>query len=127
MTVFWRQRDAILAGKKATGFARYFRRLRAALVCIDDVDRDYLLEMAAGGVEIGVDRVPAVFEEKTKWPLEAVDAELEEQIAENYESAKLSMEQIRHQVEAEMEKGMILRMSQSEAEKELTGGWQWRP
>ena len=66
-----------------------FRRLHVALVCIDDVDRDYLLEMAAGGVEIGVDtelpRVPAVFEEKTKWPLEAVDAELEEQVAENYD------------------------------------------
>ena len=103
-----------------------FRRLAGGLELLRDPDYAYLVEIAERGVRIGVGsdmpRVPAVFEEKTKWNREFVDTDMEpEQIAANYASAREHMSVVRRQVEEEVQKGLVERMSLEEARARFPG------
>ena len=87
-----------------------------------DPDCDFLAVIAAEGVPIGVDvelpRTPAVFEEKTKWPLEPEEAETAEYWGDgNYESAVLHMDDIRRQIVEDVTAGAAVRMSVTAAKK----------
>ena len=63
-------------------------------------------------MDIELPRTPAVFEEKTKWPLEPEEAETAEYWGDgNYESAILHMEDIRRQVVEDVTAGAAVRMS----------------
>ena len=77
--------------------------MSATLKMMDDPDCDFLAVIAAEGVPIGVDielpRTPAVFEEKTKWPLEPEEAETAEYWGDgNYESAVRNRDDFRRQI-----------------------------
>lgn len=71
-----------------------FRRLKAMLDAIDDVDHLWLEEVAKEGVSLGVDeelpRVERVFEEKENWNLSFAEEEFRDVTAENYKSAENS-------------------------------------
>ena len=87
-----------------------FRRIAAAAEALGDVDFQYLREVAEVGVLIGVGvELPRV-------PDEFVDTK-----ADNYSSAVESMAKVREQVEEDVRKGFIKRMSRSEAELEYEG------
>ena len=93
-----------------------FRRMSAALKLMGDPDADFLVDIAADGVPIGVDvelpRTPDVFEEKVKWPLEPEESDTAEFWGgENYESALLHMADIRRQVDEDVLAGAAVRMS----------------
>ena len=96
-----------------------FRRLRSLAKLTGDEDFDFLTEMAATGVAIGVDetmpRVPAVFEEKLKWAREFTEEELRPIWADNYTSAEEGKKDIWRQVDEEVAKGTIIRMSEEDA------------
>ena len=66
-------------------------------------------------------RVPAVFEEKTKWNLEFTKEEFQDSMACNYKSAEENAEDIERQVMEEVERGSILRMPEAEAQAEFKG------
>ena len=104
----------------------HFRRLAGALQLLQDPDFAYLTAMAENGVSLGVDesmpRVPEVFEEKCKWNREFTeDAMAPEQVAENYASSKECMSTIREQVREDVAKGLVKRMSLSEARARFPG------
>ncbi|CAE7764855.1 DNAJC17, partial [Symbiodinium necroappetens] len=102
-----------------------FRRIAAAAEVLGDVDFQYLREVAEVGVPIGVGvelpRVPDVFEPKVKWNLSEAEGEFVDTKADNYSSAVESMAKVREQVEEDVRKGFIKRMSRSEAELEYQG------
>ena len=102
-----------------------FRRLAALAEALDDEDSDFLCEVAAKGVRLGVDvkmpRTPLVYEEKTSWTVDATDEVMQDILAENYESAVENAEDIARQVNQEVEKGTIIRMAEEEA-RERYGG-----
>ena len=56
-----------------------FRRLRSVAEALGDEDFEFLEEVAAKGVPLGVDeempRTPAVYEEKEKWTVEQTEEE----------------------------------------------------
>lgn len=108
-----------------------FRRLRAALEVMEDEDSEFLDEMAGPGVPLGVDmempRNEVVFEEKTKWKVEGTDEDLHEILAENYESANESETDIRRQVQEELDRDTIVKMSVEEARPSMGSAWRWRP
>ena len=66
-------------------------------------------------------RVPAVYEEKTKWTVDGTDEELQDVEAANYASAEENAADIERQVKEELEKGTIVVMSPEEAKKEFQG------
>lgn len=86
-----------------------------------DPDCEYLEDMAAIGVKLGtngeIPRVPAVYEEKTKWnlPDPTEDHWTDETVRENYRSALDHMEKVKSQIQKDIEKGDILEMSLDEA------------
>ena len=102
-----------------------FRRIKAMLETVDDVDHVWLEEVAARGVELGVDstmpRVPEVFEKKEKWNLSITDEAFQDTFADNYKSAEENAEDIERQVLEEVEKGSIIKMPLSEAEEKFKG------
>ena len=87
-----------------------------------DPDCGYLGKLAEDGVRLGVEgeveRVAEVFEEKRRWNLPAVaSGEWEELLRDNYSSASKHMEQVRSQLEKDLEKGDLIRMSLADARK----------
>ena len=102
-----------------------FRRLKAMLEAIGDVDHEWLAEVASEGVGLGVDetmpRVPSVFEEKTKWNLSQTDEEFRDVFADNYKSAEENALDIERQVMEEVNKGSIIMMRNDDAEKRFGG------
>ena len=99
-----------------------FRRMSAALELMGDPDSNFLLEIAAVGVPIGVDvelpRTPEIFEEKVKWALDQEEAETAEIWGgDNYDSALLHMNDIRRQIEDDIVAGAAVRMSVTAARK----------
>ena len=102
-----------------------FRRMGAALKLMGDPDCDFLADIAADGVAIGVDvelpRIPVVFEEKVKWKLEADETDTAEYWGENYKSAAENMGDIRRQIVEDVQSGAAIRMSVSEARKRYGG------
>ena len=102
-----------------------FRRLRAMLRAIQDVDWGWLEEVASEGVSLGVDeelpRVPEVFEEKEKWNLSFAEEDFKDTFAENYKSAEESSADIARQVKEEVARGSIVSMSLKEAEETFKG------
>ena len=96
-----------------------FRRLRCIGRALEDEDCEFLEEIAAEGVALGVDeempRVPGVFEEKLKWAREFTEEDLRQVWAENYSSAEESKEDIWRQVDEEVAAGTIVRLSEEEA------------
>ena len=104
-----------------------FRRIAAAAEVLGDVDFQYLREVAEVGVPIGVGvelpRVPDVFEPKVKWNLSEAEGEFVDTKADNYSSAVESMAKVREQVEEDVRKGFIKRMSRSSSTR---ADWPWR-
>ena len=102
-----------------------FRRIAAASEVLGDVDGTFLYDVARVGVPIGVGvelpRVPDVFEPKVKWNPSEAEGEFVDTKAENYSSAVESMAQIKEQIEADLKKGFVSRMSRSEAESRYHG------
>ena len=102
-----------------------FRRLKAMLEACEDEDFAWLEEVAEEGVHIGVDqempRVPAVFEEKTKWNLDFTEDPFADSMAENYKSAEENAEDIERQVMEEVQSGAIVSMSEDEAKMKFQG------
>ena len=100
-----------------------FRRLRCVGRALGDEDCEFLEEVAAEGVSLGVDeelpRVPGVFEEKLKWAREFTEEDLRQVWAENYSSAEECKEDIWRQVDEEVKKGTIVRLSEEEATKKF--------
>ena len=96
-----------------------FRRLRAMAKMVNDEDCDFLEEMASEGVSLGVDevmpRVPKIFEEKVKWAREFTEEDLKQVWSDNYSSAEEGKVDIWRQVDEEVEKGTIIKMSEEEA------------
>ena len=88
-----------------------FRRLRCIGRALGDEDCEFLGEMAAEGVSLGVDeempRAPSVFEEKLTWARELTEEDLRQVLAENYASAEDGKEDIWRQVGEEIEKGTM--------------------
>ena len=73
------------------------------------------------GVDEEMPRVPAVFEAKVKWNLEEVDDPFKEVWCENYGSAVDNMEDIRRQVEEDIERGHVIRMDKQAAGEKFGG------
>ena len=99
-----------------------FRLLQGLVEAFGDPDCGYLGKLAEEGVRLGVegevDRVAEVFEEKRRWNLPAVaSGEWEELLRDNYSSASKHMEQVRSQLEKDLEKGDLIRMSLADARK----------
>ena len=87
-----------------------FRRMRALAEALDDEDWEFLGTVASKGVELGVDirmpRTPLVYEEKTRWTVDATDENAED---------------IARQVLQEVDRGTIIRMSEKEAKERYAG------
>ena len=102
-----------------------FRRLRALAEALEDEDFEFLEEVAERGVRLGVDlempRTPLVYEEKTKWTVDATDEVMRDILADNYESAEENAEDIARQVFEEVENGTIVRMMEHEAKRRFRG------
>ena len=102
-----------------------FRRLRAVATALSDEDVEFLDEVAATGVMLGVDeempRNPAVYEEKTKWTVEQTEEDFQDMFADNYVSAEENAADIARQVLEEVENGTILRLPESEAKRRFAG------
>ena len=102
-----------------------FRRLRALAEALEDEDFEFLGEVAERGVRLGVDlempRTPLVYEEKTKWTVDATDEVMRDILADNYESAEENAEDIARQVLQEVENGTIVRMMEHEAKRRFRG------
>ena len=102
-----------------------FRRLRAVATALSDEDAEFLDEVAATGVMLGVDeempRNPAVYEEKVKWTVEQTEEDFHDVFADNYVSAEENAADIARQVLEEVEKGTILRLPESEARRRFAG------
>ena len=102
-----------------------FRRLKAMLEAMKDVDSEWLEEVAKEGVVLGVDeelpRVPEVFEAKERWNLSFAEEDFRDVFAENYKSAEENSEDIVRQVLEEVEKGSIKKVTQEEAERDHGG------
>ena len=102
-----------------------FRRLQAMLRITKDEDHEWLSELAAEGVNLGVDltmpRVPKVFEEKTKWNLDFTEEGFKDSMAANYKSAEENAEDIERQVMEEVESGSIVPMTVEEAQARFKG------
>ena len=102
-----------------------FRRLRALAEALEDEDFEFLDEVAGKGVRLGVDlempRTPLVYEEKTKWTVDATDEVMRDILADNYESAEDNAEDIARQALEEVEKGTIIRMMEHEAKRRFRG------
>ena len=100
-----------------------FRRLRSIGRALGDEDCEFLEEIAADGVSLGVDeempRVPGVFEEKLKWAREFTEEDLRQVWAENYSSAEECKEDIWRQVDEEVASGTIMRLSEEEAKEKF--------
>ena len=100
-----------------------FRRIAAVGKILDGEDWEYLLPMAEEGVPLGVDeempRTPEVFEEKLKWAREFTEEELVQVWADNYESAEEGKKDIWRQVDEEVKRGAIVKMSEEDAKKEF--------
>ena len=99
----------------------HFRRLMAMAELTGDEDFKYLDEMASKGVPLGADemlpRVPEVFEEKTKWAREFTEEEMVQVWSENCDSAEAGKMDIWRQVDEEVEKGTIIRLTEDEASR----------
>ena len=102
-----------------------FRRLRAVARVLEDEDAEFLEEVAAKGVPLGVDedmpRNPKVYEEKVKWTVEQTEDDFQDTLADNYESAEENSVDIARQVREEVENGTILRLSEEEARRRFKG------
>eukprot|EP00438_Fugacium_kawagutii_P019242 Skav234690 [mRNA] locus=scaffold3643:122257:124248:- [translate_table: standard] len=100
----------------------HFRRMKAMLEMMDDEDHEYLDEVVETGVRLGVDhplpRTPMVFEEKTKWKVDATDEEQQEVLADNYMSAEENAADIKRQVDEEVALGTIKKVKLSDAQAE---------
>ncbi len=99
-----------------------FRLLRGLVEAFGDPDCGYLEEMAEKGVRLGVEgeveRVAEVFEEKRRWNLpEVAPGEWEELLRDDYSSASEHMGQVRGQLEKDVEKGDLIRMSLADARR----------
>lgn len=95
-----------------------FRLLQGLVKAFGDPDCGYLGGLAEEGARLGVevDRVAEVFEEKRRWNLPAVaSGDWEELLRDNYSSASRHMEQVRSQLEKDLEKGDLIRMSLADA------------
>ena len=94
-------------------------------VSFGDEDWEYPEELTSVGVRVGTEgeigRVPAVYEEKTRWNLSDPSAGLwsEEAVRDNYVSAKERLDKVRAQVQKDVEKGGIMVMSLEEARAEF--------
>ncbi|CAJ1331623.1 unnamed protein product, partial [Effrenium voratum] len=103
----------------------HYRRMEALLGVAEDPDHQFLIPLVETGVDLGVDeempRVPAVFEAKVKWNLEEVDDPFKEVWCENYGSAVDNMEDIRRQVEEDIERGHVIRMDKQAAGEKFGG------
>ena len=95
------------------------------LEACEDEDFEWLEEVAKEGAHIGVDmempRVPAVFEEKTKWNLDFTDDPFLDSMADNYKSAEENAADIERQVMEEVESGAIVELSEEEAKIKFQG------
>ena len=102
-----------------------FRRLQAVAQILQDEDHGFLGEVASKGVPLGVDeelpRNPLVYEEKLKWTVNPTDEDFQDILADNYASAEENAADIRRQVLEEVQKGTILKMTESEAKKRFGG------
>ena len=102
-----------------------FRRLMAVARVLEDEDAEFLEEVAAKGVPLGVDedmpRNPKVYEEKVKWTVEQTEDDFQDTLADNYESAEENSVDIARQVREEVENGTILRLSEEEARRRFKG------
>lgn len=102
-----------------------FRRLKAMLVASEDEDSEWIEELSATGVMLGVDeempRVEAVFEKKEKWNLDFTEESFSDVFADNYESAKSNEEDIVRQVMEEVDRGTIVSMDMAEAKAKFEG------
>ena len=102
-----------------------FRRLRSVAEALADEDFEFLDEVAATGVPLGVDeempRNPAVYEEKQKWTVELTEEDFHDTLADNYLSAEENAGDIVRQVMEEVQKGTILRLSEKEARRRFGG------
>lgn len=102
-----------------------FRRLRAVATVLSDEDADFLDEVAATGVKLGVDeempRNPAVYEEKLRWTVDPTEEDFHDTLAENYTSAVENSADIARQVAEEVEKGTILKFTEEEAKRKFGG------
>ena len=98
-----------------------FRRLQTMASVLGDEDHEFLSGVAELGVSLGVDeempRAPAVFEEKTKWAREFTKEDLRQVWAENYSSAEEGKRDIWRQVDEEVEKGTIIKITDEEASR----------
>ena len=102
-----------------------FRRLFAMLQLAGDPDFEFIQEVTAHGVKLGVDvplpRTPSVFEEKTKWNLQWIDSAPSSMQCTNYQSATENMQDIKRQVHEELQRGTVVKMSKEEALRKFPG------
>lgn len=102
-----------------------FRRLSALAEAMEDEDYMFLEEVASSRVRLGVGmempRTPLVYEEKTKWTVDATDEVMRDILADNYESAEENAEEIEKQVLQEVHPPTIVRMMEHEAKRRFKG------
>ena len=90
-----------------------FRRLRCLGRALGGEDCDE--KGAALGVDEEMPRIPRVFEEKLKWAREFTEEDLRQVWADNYASAEDGKEDVWRQVDEEVAKGTMIKMSEEEA------------
>lgn len=104
-----------------------FRRMRAVLEAMEDVDYEFLDDIVAKGAPLGVDeelpRTPAVFEEKTSWRRSFTEEVLKDKWSDNYGSAEENAADIERQVNEEVAAGAIIKMPEEEVAAKYKG---WR-
>ena len=99
------------------------RLLQALGSAVGDPDVEYLEEMASVGVRLGagdeIDRIPAVYEEKTSWrlPDPAPGKWDEESLRDNYRSAGLHLGKVEEQIDKDVKAGHIIAMPLEEARR----------
>ena len=91
------------------------------LQALGDEDSEWLPEVAAKGVRLGVDmsmaRIPKLFEPKEKWNLDFTEEDFVDTMASNYKSAEENAAGIERQVTEEVLQRSILMWDRRKAEE----------
>ena len=106
----------------AEGQPFYLKLIHGLLREAGDQDYEFLLEAESGlplGVLHGLPRTPASFERQVKWALEDDPTHVPLMEKRNYPSAEEHKEHLRSHLEAEVQEGLVQRMSRGEFEKEF--------
>ncbi len=106
----------------AEGQPFYLRLVHGLLKKAEDQDCEFLLEAEEGlplGVLNGLPRTKASFERQIKWALDDDPSQVPLMEKKNYPSAEVHRDHLRSHLEAEVEEGLVQRMSRKEFEEEF--------